>query len=126
MKTLRSMPYLPFYIAAARSVGLTAPQLNALEALAWSPDGEVWCRDLGIPQASVRKLAALGLVTVRVNFSGDGIGYVSLTPKGLETKRMAIGFRPLTARNRRVTKRRVSSSPSVARRFRKVKKEKRK
>lgn len=80
--SLGSMPYLPFYKAAARSVGLTAPQLAALEALAWSSDGEVWCRDLGIPQASVRKLETLGLVTIRVKFPSDGNGYVSLTAAG--------------------------------------------
>lgn len=82
---MKERPYLPFYRAAARRLGLTAPQLNAIELLAWSPDAEVAINDVGIPRRSIAKLAGLGLVAF--NKRGLRATRVSLTPKGLETKR---------------------------------------
>jgi hypothetical protein len=73
--------YLPFYRSAARRLGLTAPQLNAIELLAWSPDAEVPIGNIGLPRASVAKLERLGLVETTPK------GYASLTPKGLDAKR---------------------------------------
>jgi len=62
---MKKLDYTPAYKFAARSTGITPAQLNALEALAWSPDAEVWIMDLGIPRASVRKLAKAKLVKIR-------------------------------------------------------------